>query len=149
MTTSGTTIIEEIKGTASEMIRQVKELIREGNARRLVIQNKNGKILFQSQLTAGVAGTALFVTMAPIISAITLFVLFANDVKVLVEKDIDSEEEEREAGKNRDENEIEAEFIPIHDDEETEEEPEEDKSSSDEKTNDEDNNDAVKTVGKV
>ncbi len=68
------------------MIKQVKKIIREGNARRLMIQNKKGKVLFQTQLTAGVAGTALVTAMAPIVSAISMFALFMNDVKVVVEK---------------------------------------------------------------
>lgn len=57
--TSNRSFTEELKGTASEIIAQVRKLIREGNARRLIVENKKGKILFQTQLTAGVAGTAL------------------------------------------------------------------------------------------
>lgn len=88
MKTSGSkkTFTEEIKGTASEVIKQIKKLIKEGNARRLMIQDKKGKVLFQTQLTAGIAGTALITAMAPIVSAISMFALFMNDVKIVVEK---------------------------------------------------------------
>jgi hypothetical protein len=34
------TILEEIQGTADEIITQIKRLIREGNARRVIIKNK-------------------------------------------------------------------------------------------------------------
>ncbi len=90
------TFFEEIKGTASEVIRQVRRLIKEGNARRLIIQNKKGKVLFQTQLTAGVAGTALVTAMAPVVSAISMFALFMNDVKIIVERYPDEELDENE-----------------------------------------------------
>ncbi|MDX1617327.1 MAG: DUF4342 domain-containing protein [Balneolaceae bacterium] len=83
---SSKTFTEEIKGTASEVIRQIRRLVKEGTARRLIIENKEGKVLFQTQLAAGVAGTALVTAMAPVVSAIGMFALFMNDVKVIVEK---------------------------------------------------------------
>ena len=77
---------EEIKGSASEAIKQIRKLIKEGNARRLMIKDKKGKVLFQTQLTAGLAGSALVTAMAPIASAIGMFALFMNDIKIIVEK---------------------------------------------------------------
>lgn len=123
------TFTEELKGTASEIIAQVKKLIKEGNARRLIIQNKDGKVLFQTQLTAGVAGTALVTAMAPVVSAIGMFALFLNDVKVIVEK---YPEEEMEG----DEYEVDAEVIEVQDEEEDEEEPEKTVGKKDEKKDD-------------
>lgn len=90
------TFTEEIKGTASQIIKQIRRLIKEGNARRLIIQNKKGKVLFQTQLTAGVAGTALVTAMAPVVSAISMFALFMNDVKIIVERYPDDEMDEDE-----------------------------------------------------
>lgn len=117
MTTTNRTIFEEITGTLDEIIREVRKLIREGNARSLIIKNKKGKELFKTQLTVGVAGTALFAAMAPFISALTMFVLFANDVSVLVEKEKTGSEDDEEMN---DEYEVDAEFIEIEDDEEKE-----------------------------
>ncbi|NGP77478.1 DUF4342 domain-containing protein [Balneolaceae bacterium YR4-1] len=111
------TFTEELKGTASEIISQVKKIIKEGNARRLLIKDSNGKVLFQTQLTAGIAGTALITAMAPIVSAISMFALFMNDVKIIVEKYPADEMGE-------DEYEVEAEaevIVDIEDEEETEE----------------------------
>lgn len=92
MTKNEHTVFEELKGTADEVISQVKKLVREGNARRLILKNRHGRILFQSPLTAGVAGTAFIVAIAPIISAVTLFLLFMNDVSVIVEREADEED---------------------------------------------------------
>lgn len=96
MATTQRTITEEIRGTVEEIIRQIKKLIREGNARRVIIKNREGKVLFQSQLTLGLAGTAFFAVMAPVISAITLLVMYTRDVKVLVEREVDENADEYE-----------------------------------------------------
>ncbi|MCC5905252.1 MAG: DUF4342 domain-containing protein [Balneolaceae bacterium] len=126
MANQSKTIIEEIQGTVDQIIAQVKRLVKEGNARRVIIKNKHGKTLFQSQLTIGAAGATFFMIYAPILSAITTLVLMANDVTVLVEREIDDEEDYE-----KDEYEVEAEVIEIRDDEE---EDERDSDEEDEKS---------------
>lgn len=111
MSKSSRPITEEIQGTLDEIIAQVKRLIREGNARRVIIKNKKGEVLFQSQLTIGVAGTALFALYAPVLTAITTFVLYASDVRVFVEKNEESDSD----GEYHDEYEVDAEIIDIED----------------------------------
>jgi hypothetical protein len=115
MEKTSTPIMEEIQGTLDEIISQVRKLIREGNARRVVIKNREGSTLFQSQLTLSVAGTAFFVVYAPILTAITTLVLYASDVRVFVEK---------ESNDYKDEYEVEAEVIEISDDEDSKEKKE-------------------------
>jgi hypothetical protein len=117
------TIFEEIRGTVDEIVTQIKKIIKEGNARRILIKNKKGKILFQSQLTLGTAGLALLAVYAPLITAVTTILLFANDAKVIIEREVDEDEDEYE---------VEAEVIEIKDDEEEVEEETETKSESDE-----------------
>ena len=125
MTTSNSrkTFTEELKGTASEIISQVKKLVKEGNARRIIIKDKKGKTLFQSQLTIGVGGVTMVTALAPVVSAISMFVMFMNDVKVIVEK-YPEDESEQAGNKNndKDEYEVEAEFIEIQDEEDEDEE---------------------------
>lgn len=118
--TSTRTFTEEIKGTASEVISQIRKLIKEGNARRIMIKNSKGKILFQSQLTVGLAGTTLFTAMAPIVSAIGMFALFMNDVKIIVER-YPAEEN----GEDGFEVQAESTVIEVEDDEEAEDSDEE------------------------
>ncbi|CAN5484622.1 hypothetical protein BH23BAC3_BH23BAC3_05780 [soil metagenome] len=112
MKSSQNTFYKDITGTLDEIIREVRKLIREGSARSLIIKNKEGRVLFQTQLTVGVAGTALFTVMAPFISALTMFVLFANDVQVIVEKD------QKDTDPETDEYEVDGEIIDIEDEEE-------------------------------
>ena len=111
------TLFEEITGTVDEIVREVRKLIREGNARSLIIRNREGRILFQTHLTFGVAGTALFTVMAPFISALTMFVMFANDVQVMVEKRENGTSDSEQNKESRDENEIEGEIIDIEEEE--------------------------------
>ena len=113
------TFTQELKGTASEIISQIRKLIKEGNARRVKIVSKEGKVLFQTQLTVGVSGAALVTAMAPIISAIGMFALFLNDVKVVVERLPDEDSE-------TDEYEVETEVEIIDEEEEEEEEDDDD-----------------------
>jgi hypothetical protein len=117
------TISEEIQGTVQEILSQIKKLIQEGNSKRVILQNKKGKVLFQSQLSIGAAGATFFVIYAPILTAITTVLLVANDVTVIVEKVEDEDD-------LHDEYEVDAEVIEIADDEEEEENKE---SNSDKK----------------
>jgi len=105
------TFFEEIQGTAREILSQIKKLIQEGNTKRVILQNKKGKVLFQSQLSIGAASATFFVIYAPILTAITAVLLAANDVTVLVERVEDEED-------LHDEYEVDADVIEISDEEE-------------------------------
>lgn len=105
------TISEEIQGTITEIIDQIKKLIQAGNARRVILKNPKGKVLFQSQLTIGAAGATFFVLYAPILTAIATIIMIASDVIVIVERF----EDEDENGFN-DEYEVDADIIEITDD---------------------------------
>lgn len=125
-------IFEEVQGGVNEVISRIREMIKEGSARRLIIKNKSGEVVFQTQLAFGVGGAALVGAMAPVISAIGMFAMFLNDYQILVEKEVDDEEDEFS---------VDAEIIEITEDEEEEapakkEEPkaEEKKEEPEEKT---------------
>jgi hypothetical protein len=108
------TLFEEVTGTVDEIIREVRKLIREGNARTLIIKNKEGRVIFQTHLTVGVGGAALFTVMAPFISALTMFVMFAKDISVVVEKRETGHSDDDEQGNDtRDDYEVEGEIIDI------------------------------------
>ncbi|MEX0845164.1 MAG: DUF4342 domain-containing protein, partial [Balneolaceae bacterium] len=53
------TIYQEIQGGVNEAIKQIRNLIKEGSARKLIIKNKEGEVKFQTQLAFGVSGVAL------------------------------------------------------------------------------------------
>lgn len=121
-------MFEEVQGGVNEIISKIREFIKEGSARRLIIKNKEGEVVFQTQLAFGVGGAALVGAMAPVISAIGMFAMFINDYQILVEREVDEEDEFS----------VDAEIIEITDDEDeeisSEENHEEDEDQKDEKT---------------
>ncbi len=102
-------IYEEVQGGVNEVIAKIREFIKEGSARRLIIKNKEGEVVFQTQLAFGVGGAALVGAMAPVISAIGMFAMFINDYQILVEREVDEDSDEYS---------IDAEIIEITEDEE-------------------------------
>jgi DNA-binding Lrp family transcriptional regulator len=59
-----TTRTEELKITGEELLATVKELVRQGNIRRITVKNREGKTLVEIPLTLGVVGTLLIPTLA-------------------------------------------------------------------------------------
>jgi hypothetical protein len=49
------TLTEELEIAASDLVDRVKEFVKEGNVRRLVIRKPNGEPLIEVSLTAGIA----------------------------------------------------------------------------------------------
>lgn len=81
---------EEYKVEGEELLSKVKELVHEGNIRRVIIENDQGKTLIEIPLTLGVVG-ALLLPMAVAIGAIAAVV---TDCTVRVERIGDGSEEE-------------------------------------------------------
>ena len=129
------TIYQEIQGGVNEVIKQIRNLIKEGSARKLIIKNKEGDIKFQTQLAFGVTGAALIGAMVPVISAIGMFAMFINDYQIIVEREVSDEDEYS----------VDAEFIDIKDEEEAEEA---ETTSKKEASDADDDEKEEKTVGK-
>jgi len=49
-----------------ELLKKIKELIREGNVREISIENKEGKVIMVLPLTLGVIGAALLPPLAAV-----------------------------------------------------------------------------------
>ena len=73
---------EEHKVGGDGLVAKIKELIREGNIRRLSIKNEEGKTLIEIPLTIGVVGLAF----APVLAAIGALAALAADFTLVVEK---------------------------------------------------------------
>lgn len=81
------TWMDEIKGTADEIRTQLEDLIKKGKVRRLILKNKQGKVLFETQLNFGIAGSAILVVMAPILTSVGVILLYVNGVRVFIERE--------------------------------------------------------------
>ncbi len=72
----------EIKTTGEELISKMKELVHEGNIRRLIIKNEEDKTLIEVPLTLGVVGAVLLPTLA----AIGAIAALVTDCTIVVQK---------------------------------------------------------------
>jgi hypothetical protein len=57
---------EEYKVNGHELLKKIKELIAEGNIRRIIIKNEKGETFIEIPLTIAVVGTALVPVWAAI-----------------------------------------------------------------------------------
>ena len=73
---------EEFHVNGEELIARIKKLIHEGNIRRIIIKDKDGKIVMEIPLTIGVVG----VLLAPTLAAIGAIAALVTEATVVVEK---------------------------------------------------------------
>lgn len=71
------------KVTGENLLKKVKGVIKEGNVRRIIIKDKNGKELIQFPLTIGVVGTIL----APILAALGAIAALIKECTITVERE--------------------------------------------------------------
>lgn len=64
--TKSNTFTEEFRVSGEKVVEKVKELVREGNVRRITLKNDDGKTLIEIPLTLGVIGTLLLPVWAGI-----------------------------------------------------------------------------------
>lgn len=76
---------EEFKVNGEELLAKVKQLINEGNVRRIIIKNKDGKNLVELPLTVGVVGAVL----APVLAAVGAIAALVTECTIVVERDVD------------------------------------------------------------
>ena len=84
--------IEEHKVSGDDLVAKVKELVHEGNIRRISIKNEEGKTLIEIPLTMGVIG-AVFL---PVLAAIGAIAALVTDCTIVVEKVEEVAEKEEE-----------------------------------------------------
>lgn len=74
---------EEFRVNGEELLKKIKELIHQGNIRRIIIKDRDGKIVMEFPLTLGVVGAVL----APTLAAVGAIAALLTEVTVVVEKD--------------------------------------------------------------
>lgn len=73
---------ESFKVSGEELLSKVKEIIKEGNARKIIIKNEKDEIIFEFPLTFGAIG----VVLAPIFAAVGTLAALATNCTIIVEK---------------------------------------------------------------
>jgi len=76
------TLIEEFSVSADDLVKRIKGLVHEGNVRRIIIKNEDGKIMLEIPVTLGVIGTIL----APWMAALGVIAALANRCIIVIER---------------------------------------------------------------
>jgi len=74
---------EEYQVSGESLVAKAKELVHEGNIRRIIIKNEEGKALIEVPLTLGVVGAALL----PVWAAIGAIAALVTNCTIVVEKE--------------------------------------------------------------
>lgn len=78
-------IMEEIKVTGAQLVDTVKQLLHEGNVRRILIKQE-GRTLLELPLTV----VAIGVLIAPVAAALGAFAALVTDCSIAVEREVES-----------------------------------------------------------
>lgn len=74
---------EEFKVNGEDLLKKVKSVIAEGNARKITVKNKEGKHIVELPLTIGVVGAAL----APVLAAVGAIAALVTECTIVVERE--------------------------------------------------------------
>ena len=94
------TVVETIKVTGETLIETLKKLLKEGNIRRIIIKDDQGKVLFEFPMTFGVIGAII----APMLTAVATLIVLFKEYSITVERVVNEEtikdkKEQRKEGK--------------------------------------------------
>ena len=78
------TTTQEFSLSGDEVVHKVKELLHEGNIRRIIIKNEEGRTMLEVPLAIGLIGAALL----PVLAAIGALAAIATRCTLVVERDV-------------------------------------------------------------
>ncbi len=73
---------ETFNTTGDDLLKKVKQLIHEGNIRKITIKDKEGKTMVEFPLTVGVVGAVL----APVLAAVGAIAALVTECTIAVER---------------------------------------------------------------
>jgi len=73
---------EEFRVSGEELVEKIKEIIKEGNARKIIIKNEDGESVAEFPLTIGAVGALI----APMLAAVGAIAALLTKCTIVVEK---------------------------------------------------------------
>jgi len=73
---------EEFRVSGGEVLNKIKEVIHEGNVRRIILKDEQGKTFLEIPLTVGIVGALV----APVLAAIGAIAALVSKLTIIVEK---------------------------------------------------------------
>jgi hypothetical protein len=80
-------IVEEVEVAGRDAIARIQDLLEEGNIRRLIIKNEEGRILIEVPLTVGAAVGVGAIAFAPVLAAVGAAVGFLTKLRIEIIRD--------------------------------------------------------------
>jgi len=78
---------EYFRVSGDELMTKIREIVREGNATRVIIKDEHDRTVMEFPLTVGAVG----VVLAPVFAAVGTIAALANHYTIVVEKKAESE----------------------------------------------------------
>jgi hypothetical protein len=89
-------IVEELTLKGQDVLERVKELVQQGNVRKLIVRKSDGQQLFELPLTGAVVGASALVVFATPLAFLAGVVAFLAEVKLEVVREVDDDDSEDE-----------------------------------------------------
>lgn len=90
------TLVEEIELAGHELVDNIRRLVREGNVRRVIVKDRDGRELLQLPLTGTVAVGGVVALAAPVMAALGAFAGFVAKIRLEIERVEEPEGEQAE-----------------------------------------------------
>jgi hypothetical protein len=84
--TTETVSTEEFRVKGDELVTKIKELLHEGNIRRIIVKNESGHTLIEIPLTVGVVGGVLSAAIFPVLAALGAIGAVVAHLTLVIEK---------------------------------------------------------------
>jgi hypothetical protein len=78
--------VEEFKITGDALVAKIKDLIHQGNIRRIIIKNEEGHTLIEIPMTVGVIGGVLSAALFPVVAAVGVIGAMVAHLTVVIER---------------------------------------------------------------
>ena len=74
--------IEEFSINGEDLVAKIKDIIKQGNAKKIMIKGKEGNEILSFPVTVGVAG----IVLAPILAAVGAIAALATECTIVIER---------------------------------------------------------------
>lgn len=82
-------LAEEITVAGGALLEKVKDLVVQGNVRRLIVRRPSGKVLADIPLSAGLGVAGVLTLLAPVLTAIAAIGALFAQVRIEIQRDPD------------------------------------------------------------
>ncbi len=86
---------EEFKISGDVLVAKIKELIAQGNVRRIIIKNEEGHTLIEIPMTIGVIGSVISTALFPVVVALGVIGAMVAHLTVVIERQESDQSSER------------------------------------------------------